>query len=90
MNLRQFCTQIFLGGIRVIKSTVCWSGTEGPPPWLGPVSNIFFGVYGSDFLKLYNTHTGKIFVGISPIGIELMLSEYILGQYLTLIPQIKI
>ena len=32
----------FFGGIRVIISTVCLSGTEGPPPWLRPVSKIFF------------------------------------------------
>ena len=38
-----------------------------------------------DFLKLHNTHTGKPLVGISLIGMELMFSEYILGQYLTLI-----
>ena len=35
------------------------------------------------FLKLYSTHTGKPLVGISPIGLKLMFSEYILGQYLT-------
>ena len=38
--------------------------------------------------KLYNTHTGKTLVGISPIGLELMLSEYILGQYLNLISDV--
>ena len=32
----------FFGGIRVVISTVCYSETEGPPPLLGPVSNIFF------------------------------------------------
>ena len=42
----------------------------------------------SDFLKLYNTHTGKLLAGISPIGMELMFSEYILGQYLTLISDV--
>ena len=31
------------------------------------------------------THTEKHLVGISPTGIELMFSEYILGQYLTVI-----
>ena len=40
-----------------------------------------------NFLKLYNTHTGKPLVGISAIGMELMLSEYILGQSLTLISE---
>ena len=35
------------------------------------------------FLKLYSTHTRKPLVGISPIGLKLMFSEYILGQYLT-------
>ena len=30
----------------------------------------------------YTTHTGKRLVGISPIGMELMFSEYILDQYL--------
>ena len=38
---------------------------------------------------IYNTHTGKTLVGISPIGMELMFSEYILGQYLTLISDIS-
>ena len=42
----------------------------------------------SDFLKLYNIQTGKPLVGISLIGMELMLSEYILGQYLTLISDV--
>ena len=42
----------------------------------------------SDFLKLYNTHTGKPLVGISLIGMELMFSEYILGQYLTLMSDV--
>ena len=37
---------------------------------------------------IYNTHTGKTLVGISPIGMELMFSEYILGQYLTLISDV--
>ena len=36
-----------------------------------------------NFLKLYNTHTGKPLVGISATGMESMFSEYILGQYLT-------
>ena len=40
------------------------------------------------FLKLYSTHTGKPLVGISPIEMELMFSEYILGQYLTLISDV--
>ena len=31
------------------------------------------------------THTGKPLIGISPIGMESMFSEYILGHYLTLI-----
>ena len=30
-------------------------------------------------LKLFNTHIGKTLVGISAIGTESMLSEYILG-----------
>ena len=34
------------------------------------------------------THTGKHLVGISPTGMELMFSEYILGQYLTLISDV--
>ena len=34
------------------------------------------------------THTGKPLVEISPIGTELMSSEYILGQYLTLISDV--
>ena len=38
--------------------------------------------------ELYNTHTGKTLLGISPIGMELMFSEYILGQYLTLISDV--
>ena len=42
----------------------------------------------SDFLKLYNTHTGKPLAGISPTGMELMFNEYILGQYLTLISDV--
>ena len=41
-----------------------------------------------DFSKLHNTHTiqftGKPFVGISPVGMELMFNEHIRGQYLTL------
>ena len=37
------------------------------------------------FLKLYSTHTGKPLVGISQIGMKLMFSECILGQYLILI-----
>ena len=45
-------------------------------------------IWCSDFLKLYNTHTGKPLVGISLIGMELMFSEYILGQYLTLISDV--
>ena len=36
----------------------------------------------------YNTHTRKPVLGISPIGIELMFSEYVLGQYLTLISDV--
>ena len=36
----------------------------------------------------YITHTGKPLVVISPIGMELMFSEYILGQYLTLISDV--
>ena len=35
-----------------------------------------------------NTHTGKILVGISPTGMELMFSEYIVVHYLTLIPDV--
>ena len=34
------------------------------------------------------TQTGKPLVGISPIGIEVMFSEYILGQYLTIISDV--
>ena len=45
-------------------------------------------IYCNDFLKLYTTHTGKPLVGISLIGMELMFSEYILGQYLTLISDV--
>ena len=41
-----------------------------------------------DFLKLYKTHTGKPLVGISAIGMELIFSEYILGQYLTQISDV--
>ena len=40
------------------------------------------------FLNLYSTHTGKPLVGISSIGMKLMFSEYILGQYLTLISDV--
>ena len=40
------------------------------------------------FLKLYSTHTGKPLVGISQIGMKLMFSECILGQYLTLISDV--
>ena len=39
-------------------------------------------------VQLYNKHTGKTLVEISPIGMELMLSEYILGQHLTLISDV--
>ena len=53
-------------------------------------SNLAAMIYCSDFLKLYNTHTGKPLVGISATGMESMFSEYILGQYLTLISQRKI
>ena len=51
-------------------------------------SNLAAMIYCSDVLKLYNTHTGKPLVGISLIGMELMFSEYILGQYLTLISDV--
>ena len=41
-----------------------------------------------DFPKLHSTHTiqftGKSFVGISPVAMELMFNEHIRGQYLTL------
>ena len=37
---------------------------------------------------LYNTHNRKPLAGISSIGMELMFSEYILGQYLTLISNV--
>ena len=37
-----------------------------------------------------NTHTGKTLVGIFPTGMQLMFSEYILAQYLTLMSQRKI
>ena len=37
---------------------------------------------------LYNTHTEKTLVAISLIRMELMLSEYILDQYLTLISDV--
>ena len=37
---------------------------------------------------IYNTHTGKTLVGISPIGMELMFSKHILGQYLTQITDV--
>ena len=40
------------------------------------------------FLKLYSTHTGKPLVGISEIGMKLMFSECILGQYLILISDV--
>ena len=40
------------------------------------------------FLKLYSTHTGKPLVGISQIGMKLMFSECILGQYLILISDV--
>ena len=46
-------------------------------------SNLTTMILVSDFLKLYNTHTGKPLAGISPIGMGLMFSEYILGQYRT-------
>ena len=36
----------------------------------------------------YNTYTGKALAGISPDGMELMFSEYILGQYLTLVSDV--
>ena len=36
----------------------------------------------------YNTYTGKALAGISPVGMELMFSEYILGQYLTLVSDV--
>ena len=39
-------------------------------------------------VQLYNTHTGKTLVESYPIGMELMLSEYILGQHLTLISDV--
>ena len=42
----------------------------------------------NDFLILCNTHTGKPSVGISPIGMELMFSEYIQDHYLTLISDV--
>ena len=44
----------------------------------------------NDFLILCNTHTGKPSVGISPIGMELMFNEFVLGQYVTLIPDVII
>ena len=34
----------FLGEIRLVIYTVCQSETEGPPPLLGLVKNIFFEV----------------------------------------------
>ena len=40
------------------------------------------------FLKLYSTHTGKPLLGISQIGMKLMFSECILGQYLILISDV--
>ena len=40
------------------------------------------------FRELHNTHTWKSLVGIFPIGMELMFSEYILDQYLTLISDV--
>ena len=43
MNLRQFFTQSIFG-IMVHISTVCQSGTEGPPPWFRPVSKTFLRV----------------------------------------------
>ena len=45
-------------------------------------------------LRVYNTisssnlATMKPLVGISPVGMKLMFSEYILGQYLTLISDV--
>ena len=44
MNLGQFCPRVFLG-IMAHISTVRWSGTEGPSPLLGSLSNIFLRVY---------------------------------------------
>ena len=38
--------------------------------------------------KVQKKNTGEPLVGISPIGMELMFSEYILGQYLTLISDV--
>ena len=38
--------------------------------------------------KAQKKNTGEALVGISPIGMELMFSEYILGQYLTLISDV--
>ena len=43
-------------------------------------SNLAAIIYCIDFLKLYNTHTGKHLVGISLIGMELMISEYYPGS----------
>ena len=40
-------------------------------------------ILGQWLLQVILTHTGKDLVGISSIGMELMFSEYILGQYLT-------
>ena len=40
------------------------------------------------FRELHTTHTWKSLVGIFPIGMELMFSEYILDQYLTLISDV--
>ena len=51
-------------------------------------SNLAAMIYCNDFLKLYAAHTGKPLVGISLIGMELMFSEYVLGQYLILISDV--
>ena len=52
-----------------------------------------FGCHTNSWIQIYNTisyitHILGNLVGISPIGMELMFSEYILGQYLTLISDV--
>ena len=53
-----------------------------------------FGCHTNSSVGTYNTisssnlATMKPLVGISPVGMKLMFSEYILGQYLTLISDV--
>ena len=97
MNLSQFCTQ----GILENNGTYIYCVPEWnwwPSTIVGACAKIFLKSFRvtkpcsykpcNDFVELYNTHTGKHLVGISPIGMDLIFSEYILGQYLTLISDV--